>query len=75
MANIVIKDLEMDKELDNISLLQIIGGHGCYPPKKVCHRKRMKFYKKIAYFKKIVKHVKKYRMVPRWKTEYVCYWK
>ena len=26
MANIVIKDLEMDMELDNISLKQIVGG-------------------------------------------------
>ena len=35
MANLVIKDLEMDKELDNVSLLQIIGGHRCHPPHRV----------------------------------------
>lgn len=32
MANITVKDLEMDKNLDSVSMLQIIGGHGCHPP-------------------------------------------
>ena len=57
MANIVIKDLEMDKELDNVSLLQIIGGHRCFPPRRICVRRRVKYLKKVVYLQRKVTYV------------------
>lgn len=73
MANIVIKDLEMDKELDNVSLLQIVGG--CHKKHRVCYRRRVKYLKKVAYKKRIIKYVTAFKFVPAYKTIMVCYWK
>ncbi len=75
MANIVNKDLEMDKELDNVSLLQIIGGHRCFPPRRICIRRRVKYLKKQVYWQKKVTYVKKFRFVPAYKTITVCFWR
>lgn len=75
MANIVIKDLEMDKELDNVSLAQIIGGHRCYPPRRICFRRRVRYFKRIAYRKRIVKYVTAFKFVPAYKTVLVCFWR
>ena len=75
MTNIAIKDLEMDKELDNVSLLQIIGGHRCHPPRKICFRRRVRYIKRIAYKKKIVRYVTAFKFVPAYKTVLVCFWR
>ena len=68
-------DLEMDKELDNVSLLQIIGGHRCHPPHKICYRKRIKYLKKVAYWQRRVTYVKRFKFVPAYKTITVCFWR
>ena len=75
MANIAIKDLEMDKALDNVSLAQIIGGHRCHRPGKICYRRRVKYIKRIAYKKKIVRWVTRFKFVPAYKTVQVCFWR
>ncbi len=75
MANIVCKDLEMDKELDNVSMLQIIGGYRCHPPHRVCVRRRVKYLKKVFYTQKKIIYVKKFKFVPAYKTITVCFWR
>ncbi len=75
MANIAIKDLEMDKELDNVSLAQIIGGHRCHPPRRICFRRRVRYIKRIAYRKRIVRYVTAFKFVPAYKTVLVCFWR
>ena len=75
MASTIVKDLEMDKDLDNISMLQIIDGHGCHPPRKVCFRRRIKYLKKVTYYQKKITYVKKYKFVPAYKTVTVCFWR
>jgi hypothetical protein len=73
MANIVIKDLEMDKELDKVSLLDIVGG--CHKKHRVCFRRRIKYLKRVAYRKRVVKYVTAFKFVPAYKTIMVCYWR
>ncbi len=75
MASIVIKDLEMDKELDNVSLLQIIGGHRCHPPLRICHRRRIKYLKRVTYWQRKVTYVRRFKFVPAYKTITVCFWR
>ncbi len=77
MANIVIRDLEMDKELDNVSLAEIIGGYRCNPKKRVCVRRRVRYLKRITYHARVVRvsYMKRTRYVAAYKTIRICFWK
>ncbi len=75
MANIVIRDLEMDKELDKISLLDIMGG-GCRRRRKYCYRRTVAVYRTVRR-----RHVKirvwytKHRKLVGYKSTTVCFWR
>lgn len=82
MANIVIQDLEVNKDLDNVSLGDIIGGSSCHGGngghgrhKKICKRKITSYWVKIRRQVRQVKYVWKTYNVKRYKVQLVCYWK
>ena len=75
MASIVLKDLAMDKELDNVSLLQILGGHRCFPPRRICVRRRVRYLKLRVYLQRKVTYVRRFKFVPAYKTITVCFWR
>jgi hypothetical protein len=74
MANIVIKDLEMDKELDNVSLLEIIGG--CYRRRRICISKTVAVYKTV-----LRRHTRlqvwytRHRVIAGYRSVTVCFWR
>jgi hypothetical protein len=75
MTNIIIQDLEMNQDLDNVSLGDIIGGHGCHGRKKICKRRVTSYYVKIRRRVRQVKYVWKTYRVKRFKIQLVCYWR
>ncbi len=75
MTNIAIKDLDINEELDNVSLGSLIGGSRCHPPRRVCKKVLISYFKKVRVLaKKTVFYFKTIR-VRAFKTALICYWR
>lgn len=76
MANIIVQDLEMNQDMDNVSLGDIIGGSYCHGGrKKICKRKITSYWVKIRRRVREVRYVWKTYRVKRFKVQLVCYWR
>ena len=74
--HIAINDLEINEELDTVSLGSIVGGRHCGNPRqKVCKKVIISYFKKVRILaKKTVFYFKTVR-VRAFKTALICYWR